>query len=291
MLAQVSLIPAESKKLIAKGIARMDIVQKAVAEAKVVIHPSSSTFFLVEELTGAPPPTKVWVNGVIIPKGLCSDYESVLAMRELKRTTPERPAVAPDLYPFTWVVRKGKLETGEDLGAIIAEMTSQDVYIKGANAIDINGKVGVLYGNIDQPGGAFGRAVRAAKEKKFPMIFPAGLEKLIPIPINNAAKAARPRHLDYSMGIRVGLMPGEGTSVTEIDAIKLLSGCKATPIACGGLSGGEGSVVLIIEGSQEQVNEALKHITSCKGARLPTVRLRDCGTCDRTGCSLAGAVK
>jgi len=51
MLAQISLIPAESKKLIAKAVARMEPVQRAIREGIVVLHPSSSTYFVVQEIT------------------------------------------------------------------------------------------------------------------------------------------------------------------------------------------------------------------------------------------------
>ena len=61
MRAQVSLTPAESKKLIAKAVVNMDVVKRALAEGIVVMHPSSSTFFIAEELTGKRPKTPVWV--------------------------------------------------------------------------------------------------------------------------------------------------------------------------------------------------------------------------------------
>jgi len=55
MRAQVSLTPTESKKLIGKAIANMDIVQRAFKNGTVALHPSSSTIFIVEELMGRLP--------------------------------------------------------------------------------------------------------------------------------------------------------------------------------------------------------------------------------------------
>jgi len=52
MRAQVVLTPAEAKCFISKAIANMDVVKKAAAKGKIVIHPSSTTYFLVKELTG-----------------------------------------------------------------------------------------------------------------------------------------------------------------------------------------------------------------------------------------------
>ena len=71
MLAQIILTPAESKKLIAKAVARMDVVRQAARDGMVVLHPSSSTYFIVEELIGARPETNFWVCGVVAPRGNC----------------------------------------------------------------------------------------------------------------------------------------------------------------------------------------------------------------------------
>ncbi len=71
MRAQVTLTPTESKKLIAKAVARMDVVKQVVNEGMVVLHASSSTYFIVEEITGMRPRTNVWVSDVVVPKGTC----------------------------------------------------------------------------------------------------------------------------------------------------------------------------------------------------------------------------
>jgi len=47
MLAQVILTQTESKKLIAKAIARLDIVRQAAIRGMVLMHPSSSAYFIV----------------------------------------------------------------------------------------------------------------------------------------------------------------------------------------------------------------------------------------------------
>ena len=47
MLAQIVLTPTESKKLIAKAIARLEAVQQAAKMGIIALHPSSSTYFVV----------------------------------------------------------------------------------------------------------------------------------------------------------------------------------------------------------------------------------------------------
>jgi hypothetical protein len=64
--SQITLIPAESKSLIAKAIIKTDIFLKAFKNGKVVIHPSSSTYFILQELN-IKLPDKVWVVGLMTP--------------------------------------------------------------------------------------------------------------------------------------------------------------------------------------------------------------------------------
>ena len=48
MRAQVSLLPNESKKLIAKALVNMSEVKTTLKEGILVMHPSSSTLFLAD---------------------------------------------------------------------------------------------------------------------------------------------------------------------------------------------------------------------------------------------------
>ena len=50
MLAQITLTPAEGKRLIAKAIACLDQVQKAYKEGMVVIATSTTCAYVAEEL-------------------------------------------------------------------------------------------------------------------------------------------------------------------------------------------------------------------------------------------------
>jgi hypothetical protein len=62
------------------------------------------------------------------------------------------------------------------------------------------------------------------------------------------------------MGIPVGLIPVPGKVITEIEAIDILSGAEAVPVAAGGLGGAEGSTTLVLQGLEEKVNRALQII-------------------------------
>ena len=66
-------------------------------------------------------------------------------------------------FPFKWVIRNGELTSGIPLGQIMDEMSPEDVYIKGCNALDIKGNAGVLFGHSG--GGTIG-FVMASPEKE-----------------------------------------------------------------------------------------------------------------------------
>ncbi len=289
MRAQVTLIPAESKKLIAKAVVKLDEVQNALANGRVVISLGSSTIFVVEELIGKMPDitARTWIRGLITPKGACaetkrSEWKIVGQSRELR--TAE--------FPFMWVFEKGELMKGAPLKQILEEMKPQDVAIKGVNAIDPYGSCGILTGDRIK-GGTFGLVFARQREVGFKTVFPVGLEKLIPIPIKEAVKEASPTTPlpDYSMGRPCGLLPCDGIVVTEPKAIEMLTGAKAVPISAGGLAGAEGAITMVVSGSDEQVKKAIALIEGVKGTRLPELDIRECEGCDIKVCSLMGGTK
>lgn len=280
MRAQVVLTPAESKSLIAKAVARMDVVKRALSRGTVVIHPSSSTFFIVKEITGDEPRTDYWVLGLVLPQGLCREAGAQLKHPPLNQGQGSK--FSSDMFPFKWVIKGGKLLTGIPLGKILDEISPEDVYIRGCNALDIKGNAGVLFGHAG--GGTIGRVMAVQKQKGFSVILPVGLEKLIPVTIAQAAKAARRTDFEYGMGMPCGLFPVRGTVVTELQAIEILSGAKAVPNAAGGLGGAEGTIVLAIEGDKKQVTKAIEYVEQSKGAKLPQARALPCHLCTVEDC-------
>ena len=276
MLAQVVLTPTESKKLIAKAVTRLDVVKQAATDGMVVIHPSSSTYFIFEELTGAKPRTNYWVCGVVTPRGMCVEMAMALGDR-----SPRTVKFDPGKLRGLWAIKKGKVLTESTTAELMEQMTANDVYIKGVNALDSQGNVGILVGER----GGLGVVLSAWKKKKFSLIFPAGLEKLIPIPVRQAAMEAKQTKYEYGMGLPAGLFAyPDGRSITEIDAVKILSGADAIPIASGGLGGAEGAATLIIKGKNKQVRDALEFIEQSKGAKLPALRLSNCSDCSVPHC-------
>lgn len=285
MRVQVTLTPTESKKLLAKALAAMAPLKRAREKGLIVIHPSSTTLFLIEELTGTRP-EGVWVCGLVFPKGMCISWERQKAAY-LKRPDPGEKGHDAGQFPFSWVLEKGTFRTGISLASLLDRMGKEDVYVKGANAIDPEGKVGVLYASLGA--GTIGKVIAASRRKGFTILLPIGLEKLIPTPIARAAKFASREKTDAAMGIPVGLIPVPGKAVTEVEAIDILSGAEAVAVAAGGLGGAEGSVTLVIRGSEEKVSRAFQIVKEVKGAALPEPHPTDCASCSFPTCHLRGA--
>jgi hypothetical protein len=276
MLAQVVLTPSESKKLIAKAVARLDVVTNALNSGTIMLHPSSSTYFIIEELTGERPTTNHWVCGVVTPRGMCVEMATVLG-----NFTPKEVEVDVGDLPAGWIIKNKKLCPEMKMSELLASMTSEDVYIKGINALDPAGNAGILVGYE----ASMGYILSAWRKKKFNIIYPAGLEKLIPTPINQAVSEAKPAKYEYAMGLPTGLFPcPKGKTVTEIDAIEILSSATAIPIAAGGLGGAEGAITLVIKGNDDQVKKAIEYVEQSKGAHLPQLRLCSCTDCPVPHC-------
>ena len=272
MRALVVLTPAESKRLISKALLAMDEVKKARASGIITIHPSSSTYFLIEELTGAKP-TGIWVCGVIVPRGMCS-----------ARTDKNRDHGGGVRH--NWIVQNGVAERGRTIVDILASMGPDDIYVRGCNALDPEGNVGVIVGERD--GGPISLAIGAAKRQGFKIVAPVSLGKHIPVPIREAARHVGINRIDKAMGKPVSLIRVPATVVTEVDAVRILTGATATPVAAGGLGGAEGALSLALTGTEEQVLQAYSLVESVKGAQLPVPTVMDCRDCPNELCHFRG---
>jgi len=274
MRAQVVLTPPESKKLIAKAVARLDVVRRACKKGIILVGSSTTCAFILEELTGTKI-TRGYGCGIVVPRGTC-------IMREMLESIRTRG------YARVWILEKGVLHEDLPLDDVLKRMGADDVFIKGANALDPYGNAGIFLGS--PIGGTVGRVLGTAMAKGINMIIAVGLEKMIPTPIAKAAAEAGIKRMDYSMGMPVGLLPLNGTVVNEVKALQILTGVEAIPIGAGGLSGAEGAVILVIKGSNKQVANSLEIVSFIKGAREPPTETPECVDCKYPGCSLGAKV-
>jgi len=235
----------------------------------------------MEYITGKKP-DGIWLIGMIAPRGGCVEGLTQRAFEEDKYQELTDPAN----FPFSYILRKGKYEGKVKLIEVLNEMQEEDVYIKGVNAFDADGHIGILLASL--AGGTIGKALAAQREKKFKILYVAGLEKFIPASIRNVAKETGRANTSDALGIPCGLLPIKADPITEIQALKMLAGVEAIPIAAGGVGGAEGSVMMVIKGEESNVTRAMKMVKEIKGARLPEVIMPDCQTCHFPGCYFSG---
>ena len=241
MKRQVVLTVSESKRLIAKGVAALPEVRRAMEEGMVVVATGTTNAYVLEELWGEAFDKRRYRSGMTTPK-------------EPERLEEPQEEPIPDV-----VFRKGVAAEELNRYNAVEHMGKGDVYIKGANALDyLCGVAGVLIGS--PTGGTVGAVLGSIIGKKINLVIPIGLEKLVYEDINMLSLLASEDDSEEP-----SLWPITGTIVTEIEALETLTGVEAHLYAAGGIAGAEGAVRLLIEGTEEQVEQALELVESIKG--------------------------
>ncbi len=235
------LTVAESKRLIAKAVVQMPIVKNALAKGMIIIIKGTTNRYVAEEITGKKIDPPSFVTGRIAGKG---------------------PELLPKGKPVNHVIlEKGKV-VDMSLEDAAKKLKAGDVVMKGANALDYKNKMAAV--NIMHPaGGTTGITMPFIVGRKAHLVIPVGLEKLVAGDIVDLTLKAREPMESLSMVPSMWLLTGE--IVTELEAIKLLTGATAFQSSGGGISGAEGGVWLMFRGTREQVSNALKLVQSLKG--------------------------
>lgn len=266
--ALLTLTSSESKRLIGKAIANLPEVKKAYENGIVFIATSTSTAYVVEELLDMVIDQKgFFTAGVVVPRGLCLTLKKRRhAYIGVKKSTIKNVTLAE--LREKW----------------LPQMGPDDVFIKGANAIDFSGTAAIFLGNAQGKGtgGTIGTVIGTLSARGVHVILAAGLEKLIPYSLTEIA----PRvggHYKYVAGLPSGMMMVKGKLMTEIQAFTILTGAKAIPIAAGGINGAEGAHTFVLEGTVNEVEKAWALFKSIKGEPPITTITENCDICNR-GC-------
>ena len=238
------LTPAAGKRLIGRGLAQHPAVRAALGSGTVAIVAGTTNGYVAEEVlaaigesgrgAGDPFSRRCFFRGITLP--------------------PNHPAaaIAPggDGFPGDVVIERGVWQRGKTIFDVADGLGKNDVIVKGANALDlVNRRAAVLVGH--PPGGTIGAATRAAIGRRVRLILPVGLEKRVPGDLDALAAWV---NAPGSEGPR--LWPAPGEVFTELDALALLTGAAAEPVASGGVGGAEGCVWLGVEGEPEQLAAA-----------------------------------
>ncbi len=242
--ALVVLNPSESRRLIARATVALPEVQHAFRHGTIIIARGITNAFVTEELLGERVEPKAGLTYGMVCGGLTTAHSGPPA------TTHH-------------VIRNGKVVEGADSRVEILSFGPDDVFIKGGNAIDPEGNAGILTSSAT--GGTIGMVWPVVTPRGSHLVMPIGLEKRVPSVID-AARHTGIHHFKWSMGMPARLTPVVlGEVVTEIQALALLAGVRATHVSSGGVGGSEGAVVLSIEGEESRVEKAFELVKSIKG--------------------------
>jgi len=242
MKAEVVLTVAESKRLIAKGVASLRKIQDKMEKGIIVVPSGSTNAYIYEELTGQ-----------------AIDKRAYLAGRTWPAKTPPRweTKPLPDL-----VLVDGKPAPDLDRFTALERMSPGDVFIKGANALNYaNGVAGVSIGN--PTGGTVGGDLGRIIGRKLHLLIPVGLEKEVPYDIVEASQLLASD--EEQLGNVLSLFPIHGEIFTEIEALGILYGVDVIPVAAGGIAGAEGGLRLLLLGERDDVQDAVAFIESIQG--------------------------
>lgn len=236
MQASIILTVAQSKRLIARGVAALPVVGEALKYGTVVIGRGTTNGYLAEEILGCQIAKREYVAGRTLPPG--TPWEAFGNM------------TYPDI-----VLQEGRQVEGATVTGAVETMGPRDVFIKGGNALNyLTQEVGVLVGH--PAGGTLG-IYGALVSKKIPLIIPIGLEKLVYEDIGELSRASRAAVNSHPDAPVTSLMPMTGTIITEIEAWQVLCGVQARLLAAGGVAGAEGGLWLLLEGDDAAIEHAL----------------------------------
>ena len=229
MRTDLVLTVAQSKRLIAKGVARYEPVQEALEEGIIAIAKGGTNAYIVEELLGKPIDKNHYVTGQVLPRGV-------------SRSDVDFTSDLPDV-----VLVKGEPQEGAVATEAVSDMKAGDIFVKGANALNYAPRIaGLLIGH--PTGGTLGAAIGTVIARRIRLLIPVGLEKDIPFDIPSVK-----RKLESEGGPGPSLWPVHGDIFTEIEALHVLCGVESTAIGAGGVAGAEGAVWMACFGTDEQI--------------------------------------
>ena len=240
--ALVNILPREGKRLIAKGVLALPEVRRVLEKGWFVVSRGVTPSYILEELTGQEYDKPNCTAGIVASGRMASVIEE-------DRLGP-------------WVFKDGNLD---ETSAPVAldQFTASDVSVKGANALDPIGNIGVFA--ADKAGGTVGGIWPTLTARGSHWIAPVSLERLVPSVIE-AAKHCGNHLWDYTMGQSAGFMPVVNAKVvTEVQALELLTGVTAVHVGSGGVAGSEGAVMLALEGDHDIVLKAFELVEAIKG--------------------------
>ena len=244
--ALITLLPHESKKLIAIGLTTLDVIREKMKEGKIFVARGTTNSYVLEEIMAIAEFKKsCYVAGQILPEG-----ERLTSCPSDKRL--------PEILFID-----GKSNEVKSTPEAIESLEKGDIVIKGANALDPDGVAGVLIGH--PKGGTCGTFWGTLVAKGLKLIIPIGLEKLTIHSVLYSSMDMGIEEVDFADGYKSGLFPLFGDVFTEIDALETLFELdEVLHVASGGVGGAEGAVTLLLIGDKPIVKKAFNFCQKLK---------------------------
>lgn len=233
--AGMVLTVAQGKRLIAKAVVEMPIVKDALQNGTVVVTKGTTNTYIAEALLGISIEPGALVFGRITPRHGKDPFAGATPMPEV-------------------IFVKGKHNPDMTLVEAMEQLAPGDVVIKGANALDYASKTAAVM--IGAPNaGTTGTIMPYVVARKAHLVIPIGLEKQISGDVVQMHQKMRQPVESLNTVPSMFLLTGH--IVTELEALKLLTGAEVFQAAAGGIGGAEGGVWLIARGPRQAVEKAL----------------------------------
>lgn len=223
MKFQISLTVEAGKRLIAKAIASLPQVERAMKDSKIIVKGGTTTSALVELLCGFP----MVISGRIVRQGAGTVNQ---AIQESPHALLIDRGVPSDL--------SGRWEE------VVATMGPGDLFISGANLIDRQGQAALMAGA--PIGGQALRYMAVMAMEGVECFVAAGLEKWAPCLLSESVMAATRRGCE-GMGMAVGLVPVPGRIIDEPEACRIFGAQSVHIVGRGGLYEGQGGCTLVVD--------------------------------------------
>ena len=235
------LTPSAGKRIIAKATIEHELIKNALSKGTVVLVAGTTNGYVAEEM--------------LTTLGQAKDFKRNRFFRGVTlpptfKTTDTGRLPDESQFPGDVVIVNGSWQKGKTIFDVIDDLKEGDVIIKGANCVNlVQRKAGILIGH--PKGGTIVAALQAIVGRRVKLLLPVGLEKRVFDDIDVIASFL---NAPGSTGSR--LLPAPGEILTEIEAIKILSGAVVMLVAGGGICGAEGAVWLAIDGEKEHIERA-----------------------------------
>lgn len=226
MKREIVLSTSQSKRLIGMGLARWPPIVERLDRGMILITKGTTNRYVAEEILGESLVEHRFAWGLVVPPG-----------------TPRHGEDIPEI-----VIVDGK-RTEMEYGEAVDLLSPGDIYLKGGNALNYPTRtVGVL--SSSPIGGTIGRSMPRVIGSRVRLVIPVGLEKCVPGPIEEISRCMN----DPGAGTNGSTMYTiRGEVFTEIEALSVLTGAKATHVASGGVLSYEGAVRLVVTGNEEEI--------------------------------------